>query len=222
MVAAQGFADISAFDRRAGWGGRGRFAAVLAPAAAITVGLFFAMNGLIHTDDIQLVEKKPRILLPITPTRTEPPPPLDGRKPVEIVQVDLPPLPPVQNVPTTTDWAPVPVVGQVPAELPKRLEKITMPVVRPIGERIAIPVRDPVLSYPRDMAARGISGTCEVHFSLSTRGLPFDVVAKCSHPGFEKEARRAVSRTEFLPEIRDGQPVESHNVVYPLEFRMQE
>lgn len=222
MVAAQGFAGISAYERRAGEGRRGRFLAALAPAAAITVGLFIGMNGLIHTDDIQLVEKKPRILLPITPTRPEPPPPLDGRKPVEIVQVDLPPLPPVQRVSTTTDWAPVPVIGQVPAELPKRLEKISMPIVHPIGERIAVPVRDPVLSYPPDMAARGISGTCEVHFSLSTRGLPFDVAAKCSHSGFEREARRAVSRTEFLPEIRDGQPVESHNVVYPLEFRMQE
>ena len=222
MIAASGFAGAGGQPAGFAGGRQGRLAVALAPAAAITVGLFVAMNGLIHTDDIQLVEKQQRILLQITPSRPAPPPPREGHEPVRISEIDLPPLPPVQNVPTATDWAPVPVIGEVPAELPVRLEKVAMPVVRTVGERIATPVRDPVLTYPRAMAIQGISGTCDVHFSLSTRGLPFDVVANCSHPGFEKEARRAVSRAEFLPEIRDGQPVESHNVVYPLEFRMQE
>jgi protein TonB len=60
-----------------------------------------------------------------------------------------------------------------------------------------------------------------VHFSLTARGLPYDVVAVCSPSGFENEAARAVSRAEFLPEIRQGMPVESHNYVYPMEFKLQ-
>jgi TonB family protein len=66
-----------------------------------------------------------------------------------------------------------------------------------------------------------MEGSCDVHFSLSTRGLPYDITAACSHAGFEKEAVRAVSKAEFLPEIRQGLPVESHNYVYPMEFRLQ-
>ena len=210
VLAPQGFGN-----------GNGRFALSVLPAAAITVGLFFAMTGLIRTDEIVLVKKEPRILTPVTPTRETPEPVTHDRRIELPEQVELPPAPPVQRPTVRDSGVPMPVIGRVPEALPGKLTDFIRPVAQPIGERIATPVRPPVPTYPRDMAARGVSGTCTVHFSLSIRGLPYDVTAACSHPGFEKEARRAVSRAEFLPEIRDGQPVESHKLVYPLEFTLQ-
>jgi len=201
--------------------GQGRLAASLAPAAAVTVGLFLAMMGLIRTDEIVLEKKPDRILTAVTP-KVEADPFVEPTKLIEIPDVtELPPPPPVQRPEVRDGGIPMPVVGQVPATLPGKLTDFIRPVAQPIGERVPVPIRPPVPAYPRDMAARGISGSCTVHFSLSARGLPFDIVAACSHPGFENEARRAVSRTEFLPEIRDGQPMESHKLVYPLEFTLQ-
>ncbi|HAE94227.1 MAG TPA: hypothetical protein DCG65_06680 [Hyphomonas atlantica] len=65
-------------------------------------------------------------------------------------------------------------------------------------------------------------GECLVRFSLTARGVPFNVVADCSHRGFESEARRSVEKAEFLPGILKGQPAESHGFSYPLQFRLSE
>ena len=198
-----------------------RFASSFLPAAAVTAALYFTMTGLIRVNDVQLVEQEYRPLPVVTPTRPEPEPPRpDARVPPPEV-LDLPPVPPMQKVDPGTIGMPVDFAAFTPDRAPLQKIDVVLPAVKPVGTRIATPVRPPVLSYPSIMAAQGMSGTCDVRFSLSTRGLPFDIVAKCSHPGFEKEARRAVSRTEFLPTIQDGEPVESHNLVYPLEFRMQ-
>ncbi len=194
-----------------------RFVISLAPAAAITVALFFAMTALIRTDEVQLTEKVERPLYPITPQH-EPTKALEiDRKVPQPTEIELPPLPPVQKVTASTGPGLVFDYGFDGWTLPKQEVSFTPPQARPMGTRSATPVRPPVASFPADMARRGISGKCDVRFSLSSRGLPYDITAACSHPGFEKEAVRAV----FLPKIQDGMPVESHNYVYPMEFALQ-
>lgn len=198
-----------------------RLLASLAPAAAITVALFLAMTALIRTDEVRLTEKEQRPLLAITPQHEPPQTITHDRKPPKLAEIDLPPLPPVQKATTGTWSGPVFDYAFDGGTLPKQEVSFAPPQVRPMGTRSATPVRPPVASFPPEMARRGISGKCDVRFSLSPRGLPYDLAATCTHPGFEKEAVRAVSRTEFLPKIQDGMPVESHNYVYPLEFALQ-
>lgn len=215
MNAVRKISNVTAGSRES------RFAAALAPAAAITVGLFLAMNGLIRTDEIALVKKDVRVLLPVTPQKQIAEPTERPEFPVPAIDVDLPPAPPVQKLDAGAIGFPAPAVGGFPRTIPAGGPDLPLPSVKPLGERIATPVRVPVPAYPRVMSRQGLSGTCDVRFSLTAQGLPYDVVANCSHPGFETEAARAVSKAQFLPKIRQGVPVESHNYVYPLEFRMQ-
>ncbi|MCA8901431.1 MAG: TonB family protein [Hyphomonas sp.] len=202
-------------------GGVSRFAASALPAAPMTVALFLAMNHLIRTD----LELPPALEMRPLPPLAMPEPvdltPNVRPKPVLNDVMDLPPPPAISTV--RTDSAPMPPVSLDPAlpDLPLQAVSFTPLAASPIGERVPTPVRPPLPVYPTSQASRGAEGDCEVRFSLSPRGLPFDVVATCTDPGFEREARRAVSKAEFLPQIRDGQPVESHNLVYPLEFRFK-
>ena len=190
-----------------------RFIISIVPAAAVTLGLFVTMMQLIRTDEVVLTEKPQRILSKITYDHAEP-------EPYHSIREHAPPLPPLSKTASKVEGMPVPVFEAQDWGLTHETIRIQPPAPQPVGERIAQAIRPPVASYPRDMAAKGQEGTCNIHFSLSTRGLPYDVTARCSHRGFEKEAIRAVSRTEFLPEIRQGVPVESHNYVYPMEFRL--
>jgi len=198
-----------------------RFLTSLAPAAIVTLGLFATMTQLIRVDEVELPKVVQRPLSTITPQREPSDPVRTDRKPVTPLNVELPPMPPVSKIDPGVSGFPVPVIQPGNWTLLRETIRFAPPAPQAMGERLAQAIRPPVASYPRSMASKGLEGTCDVHFSLSTRGLPYDVTANCSHAGFEKEAVRAVSRAEFLPEIRQGVPVESHNYVYPMEFRLQ-
>ena len=198
-----------------------RFLTSLAPAAIVTLGLFAAMIQLIRVDEVELPEVVQRPLSTITP-QSEPSEPVRiDRKPAAPLNVELPPMPPVSKLDTGVSGLSAPVIQPGNWTLLRETIRFAPSAPQAMGERIAQAIRPPVASYTRSMASKGLEGTCDVHFSLSTRGLPYDVTANCSHAGFEKEAVHAVSRAEFLPEIRQGVPVESHNYVYPMEFRLR-
>ena len=71
-------------------------------------------------------------------------------------------------------------------------------------------------------AERGIEGSCDVRFDVDTRGKPYNVEADCTDRVFKREAERAVSRVEFAPKIIRGQAAERRNVVYPLQFTLEQ
>ena len=214
--------EIVRYAARAFSGAERRLFTATLPAAAVTLGLFVTMTGLIRVDEVELLGKPQRVLEKITPQRIPPPVKTIDRVLAPIVGVSLPPMPPVSMIGSKVDGLPMPVLKTDDGWLASReLIHFKPPPPQAIGERVAQAVRQPAASYPSAMARNGKEATCEVHFSLSTRGLPYDISAACSHPGFEKEAAKAVGRAEFLPEIRQGVPVESHNYVYPMEFRLQ-
>lgn len=189
-------------------------------AAGVVYGLLSFMGTAIAAEYVKpdSIERPP--LIPVTPPpeelpTPEPRPDLIDPDMVASPPPDLPPLsspdmgdPKVLWVPISDPSAGLPEgdlrdVGAGPAVMPERSPK-------------AIMVPSPVM--PNRALAQGISGTCDVRFSLTAAGAPFDVVASCSNDVFEREASRAVERARFVPEIRDGQQVESYNLVYPLEF----
>tara|TARA_R110002051_G_scaffold10866_2_gene40518 strand:- start:10924 stop:11613 length:690 start_codon:yes stop_codon:yes gene_type:complete len=198
-----------------------RFLTSMLPAAVVTFGLFVTMTQLIRVDEVELAPVVHRPLLTITPQHKESEPNLIDRVPAPDVDLELPPMPPVTKTGPTVEGLPLPVIDRGDWDISREPIRFASPAPQPIAERIAQAIRPPVASYPADMARRGLEGSCDVHFSLTTRGLPYDISATCSHAGFEKEAVRAVGRAEFLPEIRQGVPVESHNYVYPMEFKLQ-
>ncbi|MEZ6002135.1 energy transducer TonB [Hyphomonas sp.] len=185
------------------------------------MSLFVTMTGMIRVDEVERVATPQRILEKITPQREPAEVRTVEREFAPIVEVALPPMPPVSKIASKVGGLPVPVLKTDGWLVSRDVINFRPPAPQAIGERVAQAVRQPTASYPPAMARIGQGGTCEVHFSLSTRGLPYDISATCSHPGFEKEAAKAVGKAQFLPEIRQGVPVESHNYVYPMEFRLQ-
>lgn len=190
-------------------------------AGLIVFGLYSFMNAMISQDYERPEDIEPRELVRFTPPENDTearPRPRD--KPQPIPTADKPPPPPKMSAAKSIIDLPTPnITGAAPTELIQRLSPLAIDPVA-IGERDAQPIRPPVATYPRRAADLGIEGTCEVHLDVDTRGRPYNVEAECSDSMFEREAERAVSRVEFVPKIVRGKPAERHNVVYPLEFRL--
>ena len=202
----------------------GRLAMAALPAAAITAGLFALMNVLIHVEEIRLDTVPQRILGPIVfdaDLISEPVLP-DRLPPKQIEVITPPPIPKVQMTKGEVGLPPIMNIGQVPSRTPVGSLGSIMTSASPMIDRTAVPVRPPMPTYPRQMAAGNMEGECLVKFNLTARGNPFDVSAECTPQGFESEARRAVEKAEFLPRILKGRAIETRGLSYPLEFRLNE
>ena len=202
----------------------GRLAMAALPAAAITAGLFVLMNQLIHVEEIHLDAVPQRILGPIVFDAdfiSEPTLP-DHLLPEQIEVITPPPPPKVQMTKGEVGLPPIMDVGQVPTRTPIGSLGSIMTSASPMIDRTPVPVRPPIPTYPRPMAAGNMEGECLVKFNLTARGNPFDVSAECTPSGFESEARRAVEKAEFLPRILEGRAIETRGLSYPLEFRLNE
>ena len=179
-------------------------------AMPVAYGLFLLMNSLILLDAI-------------TPQRPDPDAPMTKRtKPTPLESATQPPPPPRASATVTDIVLPTPFVpGAVPTGLPTHVK---MPTIGPvmISSRDYQVVRPPLPVYPRRAAERGISGTCNVAFSIDPRGKPFRVSAACSDPVFVSEAESSVSKAEFAPQLVDGQFVTVTGLEYPLNFKLGE
>ena len=193
------------------------------PLAAIVVYLLFTfMYVMINRDYEQPAVEEDRVLTRITPSEEDTEVRTRNRnKAQRIDSADKPPPPPKMSATRSDIDLPTPQIqGAAPTELNVgRLDSLAIDPVA-ISDRDAQPIRPPVPTYPSRAAERGTEGTCEVRFDVDTRGRPYNVQADCSDSVFKREAERAVSRVEFAPKIVRGQPAERRNVVYPLEFRL--
>lgn len=195
------------------------------PLAAIVVYLLFTfMYSMINQDYEQPENVEQRVLERITPAEDDTEVRTRARnKARRIESADKPPPPPKMSATRSDIDLPTPnIQGSAPTELNiQRLDSLAIDPVA-ISDRDAQPIRPPVPTYPSRAAERGIEGTCEVRFDVDTRGRPYNISASCSDSVFKREAERAVSRVEFAPKIVRGQPAERRNVVYPLEFQLQD
>lgn len=199
-----------------------RFAVMAAPAAIVTASLFLAMQEVIKVDDFEppkqtvyeieayVAQTKP-IERPVRP------------KPIEIRPATPPPRPPALVKSVAEIGAPISgYTGVAPATY----DPGEINIIKPRNAMAAIdrtfqPMTPPVPVYPRRAIGQGLEGHCDVHLSVSPRGEPYNVQARCSHAMFERAARIAVQKVKFAPKIRDGLPVTVTGVVYPLEFRLE-
>ena len=188
-------------------------------AAPLVYGLFLAANALITVREVTLVVSPQRVLERVTPEIAEPGKPRTKHKPVPLEAAQKPPPPPrpvVSSeglVPTGPVWG-----GEAPERFDVGSIKFGVISASPIDGRELVAVRPPVPVIPAAAISRGISGSCNVTFDVDTAGRPQNVAAQCTDNVFRAEAERAVRRAEFLPAIRNGQPVIQENAIYPIEF----
>lgn len=199
-----------------------RWLAASVPAAGVTGGLFMAMTVVVGVDAPQAEAVEQRPLVPVTPQRLDDSVPRDYKPARQIEAAELPPPPPPVLADARMGDVPAVVLTGHAPEVPKSgpLGPILPPGIQ--YSRVLQPLSQPVVAYPDALARRGVEGECEVRFSVNMRGQPFDVSATCTDPGFVRAAERAVVRSEFAPQIVQGQAVERHGVVYPITFRLSE
>lgn len=191
-------------------------------AGLVVLGLFSFMQKMIDSDFVPPEEKPHRDLQVLVAAPHDPDRPIiRDRKPKPLDVADRPPPPPkLRAGPTDIDLPMQDFSGSVPGRLEVgRLGDMTFDTIV-IDARDAKPISPPLPTYPQELASRQIEGDCEVRFSVDTRGRPFDVEAACTHPGFQREAERAVSKVLFAPMLRKGQAMERRNVIYPIAFRL--
>jgi len=88
------------------------------------------------------------------------------------------------------------------------------------GEAIPMVIIQP--RYPRKAAMEGIEGWVKFKFTISPDGTPKDVELVDAQPRriFERDARRAIYKWKFKPNVVDGKAVEQHNMVYTMQFQL--
>jgi len=95
-------------------------------------------------------------------------------------------------------------------------------VAQEFDDSDAQPLSPPVPTYPVLAAVLGLDGLCSVRFSVDQQGLPFNLFTSCTEPVFCYEAKRAVSEVRFKPVYVNGHPRIREDVVYPIEFRLEQ
>ena len=200
-----------------------RTCSVAIPAGAMTLALFAAMQQLVEVDDFETPAQQFYDVEALIAQETEAP--VKKRRPNVIRKDPVKAPPPPPKLVKSVDNPKVPFSdysGVAPAEYGQvDLDQIKPKRTTAITVRRLQPLTPPIPAYPSAAASRGLSGTCEVFFSVSIRGEPFNVDARCSDRVCRTAAIKAVKKVKFAPKIRDGLPVTVNGVVYPLEFRME-
>ena len=198
-----------------------RFLLSAVPAAGVTSSLFLAMAALIAVDFKPAEAETTRLIPTITPAPTEETKINKRPKPKPIETATQPPPPPRLSVPKSDIKLPTLDFPPVTPEIKTGPVQVLTSAPAAIANGKVLPIRPPIVTYPRPAIERGLDGECSVTMDVSAKGRPYNVVATCSDSVFEHEAVRAVSRVEFRPRIVDGVAVERRNVVYPLAFKLQ-
>ena len=144
------------------------------------------------------------------------------RPPVDPIQPSEPPPDlPKHSIHKVPNFIPG---GDSIGKAPERIER-TGSVLVDLGSvnipRRAMPIGRLNVAYPPQLAEEGIEGSCEVRFSLNPQGEAYGINAVCTHAGFEKSARRAVSKARFSPRVQGGQQVAQEGMIYPIEYRLE-
>jgi len=195
-----------------------RFVA-LPVAAFITGGLFLAMQGMISAD-FEVREKRAISKFEINPKVIDLPPPDERVRPT-LVEVEVPPAPPVLKT-GTTDLPivdPVEIVGDFKWDPPEPdILETKVQIERDPGPIVRIP---PIMP-PRFMAGRH-SGYCEMRFDVNPLGQPFNInTALCTNKMLRNAAIKSVQKWKYNPKIVKGVPVTQTGFKTRITFALKD
>lgn len=186
-------------------------------AALITIGLFILMHNMvmIAVPHVIVADKEPIPKFNYQPTEIDQTP---RTMPETVEPVELPPVP---VLPKTSAAQPTesiaPVTGSIPDFGAADIGDVS-PVFT-VTERDEQPIVRVSPIYPP--SANGRAGNCQVQFSLSEKGVPFNIVPNCSSSAFERSVRTAVAKWRYAPKIIDGQAVVRHGMRTSIVFNVE-
>lgn len=181
-------------------------------AAAVTVGLFVLMAGLIRSNDIVEVDPPRTVELDILaklPKEDPPKPDGDNRRqipkdPPEPVLYDPPP----GKRPT---HGPTPVAIEDGTRTPVNKNGITF-----TGSIVTPP------PYPQSCLSRGVEGVVIVEFDVTPEGSVVNPrIIQTPHACFNRTVLNAASKWKYAPAMDNGKPVMRRNVRESIAFKLE-
>ncbi|WP_291842163.1 energy transducer TonB [Maricaulis sp.] len=190
-------------------------------AAIITVFLFYVMQDLIKTEEVQQDEAADDLVFSINDEVAE----VEARRRdttiEDVQQVDPPPPPPQierQRAEQPSEGLAT-VMGAIPDFEAPQLNSDS--VNFSVSDRDAQPLVRIEPQYPLRAAERGIEGSCWVRFDVTPDGTPTNVdIYRCDSSFFESASRRAVERWRYNPKVENGIPVARRGVETRFDFRL--
>ena len=192
-------------------------------AAIITVFLFYVMQDLIKTEEIEQADESEDLVFSINDEVTE----VEARRRdttiEDVQQVDPPPPPPQierQRAEQPSEGLAT-VMGAIPDFEAPQLNSDS--VSFSVSDRDAQPLVRIAPHYPLRAAVRGIEGSCWVRFDVTPDGTPTNIdIYRCDSSFFERASSRAVERWRYNPKVQDGVPVARRGVETRFDFRLAE
>ncbi|MEL6414323.1 MAG: energy transducer TonB [Pseudomonadota bacterium] len=199
-----------------------RFVAVALPAGGMTLALYALMQSLIQVNYVSAPDQTVYELSAYIEQANRDETIVRQKKPPRPKPIDPPPM--MDQLVKSVSNPDLPINGYdgvAPAVYDNPDLRILMPTrTTSVIDRRIQPLTPPTPVYPDSAAKRGMTGACDVHFSVSPKGDPFNIAAKCSDRVFKRAAEKAVSKVKFAPKIHDGLPVTVTGAVYPIVFQM--
>ncbi|GAA6186811.1 MULTISPECIES: energy transducer TonB [Alteromonadaceae] len=77
--------------------------------------------------------------------------------------------------------------------------------------------------YPADAARDGIQGWVKLQFSIDASGSVQNIQIIDANPKrtFDREARKALKKWKYRPQIKDGKPIEQTGLEVVLDFKLE-
>jgi len=196
-----------------------RYATSFAFAALITFGLFFGMQWLITSGDIELADTSGRIRVEMATVREI----------EDVRQVERKP-----ETPAEVEAAP-----DVSIDMSAAVDNVdgggveigaSAMEVAPIasggggfsatdGEFLPIVRVNP--QYPARAAENGVEGNVLVEFTVTAEGTTENVVViESTHKMFERAAVKAAQKYKYKPRVVDGEPIPVTGVLVRIEFQL--
>lgn len=197
-----------------------RYAATLAIAAFITLGLFFVMHTLVLEREGELDEAINRRVIDFVKLKKESETELRKRRLPKKQQQDDQPPPPDLNLSNT----PMPSGGTLALAGPSIDMAVDLaggPNVGAVADAEAILVYGVQPIYPERAASRGLEGWVHLGFTVTPTGSVKDeYVIASSSKIFNRAAMKAIRKFKYKPKIVDGTAVDWPDQEFLMSFEM--
>lgn len=196
-----------------------RYAISFSFAAIITFGLFFGMQWLITTGDIQLEDAGERIRVEMAQVRDVQEVRQVERKPEAPAEVEAAPE---MNIDMSTA---VDNVGGGGVEIGAQAMEVA-PISSGTGGFAAtdgeyLPIVRVNPQYPTRAQENGVEGYVLVEFTVTSEGTTANVIViESSHKMFERNAVKAAEKYKYKPRVVDGEPIPVTGVRVRIEFKL--
>jgi protein TonB len=198
-----------------------RLPIVIALAALVTFGLFWAMQALVGVTG-KLEEGRPPPSVEFVRLKRDTAPETKKREPPKREKPEAPPPPPNLNM-SKASLDPGDGVGGIAPQIDPS-DALSGGIGMGGGsDRDAVPLVRIQPEYPMNARQRGIEGWVTLEFVITKAGTVRDPVVIASQPGsvFDRSALRAIRKWKYNPKIENGQAVERDGMV-TLEFAMED